>query len=100
MTTPLIRLRAGLHLAHIYWQRLLAARERTVEDLASTAFFIDTGRCYHFTNCCLQRRVVTYSSGLKFMPRSRMWPKLSDIDTLDPLERAVTSMEFGLPCVS
>jgi hypothetical protein len=64
----------------------------TVEGKAGTGFFIDTGRCYHFGSRCSQRRVAyvaTYSSGLKFMPRSRGWPQLMQGQALDPLQRAV-----------
>lgn len=65
---------------------------RTVEGSAGTAFFIDTGRCYHFGSRCSKRRVAyvaTYSSGLKFMARANLWPGLLQRDRLDSLQRAV-----------
>lgn len=73
-------------------QHVPASQWRTVEGPAGTAFLIDTGRCYHFGSRCTSRRVAfiaTYSSGLKFMPRSRLWPHLLHGRTLDPLQRAV-----------
>jgi hypothetical protein len=71
---------------------------RTVEGAAGSAFFIDTGRCYHFGSRCTQRRVAyiaTYSSGLKFMKRSKLWPdKLrSRMSDLPPLQRMVCAID-------
>jgi hypothetical protein len=68
------------------------AQWRTVEGGAGTGFFIDTGRCYHFGSRCSKRRVAfvaTYSSGLKFMQRARLWQHVLQSPTLDPLQRAV-----------
>lgn len=68
---------------------------RTVEGPAGTGFLIDTGRCYHFGSRCTRRRVAyiaTYSSGLKFMPRARLWPGLLQARALGPLQRAVCGM--------
>jgi hypothetical protein len=71
---------------------------RSVEGPAGTAFFIDTGRCYHFGSRCTQPRYVyiaTYSSGLKFMRRSRMWGELMGERArgLTPLQLAVCGLE-------
>jgi hypothetical protein len=55
------------------------AQWRTVEGAAGTAFLVDTGRCYHFGSRSEATRyayIATYSSGLKFMRRSRMWAEL------------------------
>ena len=68
---------------------------RTVEGPTGTGFLIDTGRCYHFGSRCTRRRVAyiaTYSSGLKFMPRARLWPGLLQGLALNPLQRAVCDM--------
>ena len=74
------------------------SRWRSVEGPAGTAFFIDTGRCYHFgSRCTLPRHVyiATYSSGLKFMRRARMWGDLlgARARELSPLQRAVCGLE-------
>ena len=68
----------------------------TVEGPAGTAFFIDTGRCYHFGSRCKKRRVAyiaTYSSGIGYMRRTRLWRDILQADALSPLQRAVC----GLP---
>lgn len=68
-------------------------RWQSVEGPAGTAFLIDTGRCYHFGSRCEAQRVayvITYSSGLKFMKRSRSWDRLIDRGTrLSALQSAV-----------
>jgi len=72
------------HVPSTDWQK--------VEGPAGTAFLIDTGRCYHFGSRCDRRRValiVTYSSGLKFMPRADIWSSLVDRAALSQLQRAV-----------
>jgi hypothetical protein len=71
---------------------------RVVEGRAGTAFLIDTGRCYHFGSRSEQTRyayVATYSSGLKFMRRSKMWRDVlgSRADGLSALQRAVCGLE-------
>jgi hypothetical protein len=71
---------------------------RTVEGQAGTAFLIDTGRCYHFGSRCEAARyayVATYSSGLKFMRRSKLWRKLLRDRTsqLSPLQQTVCGAE-------
>jgi hypothetical protein len=78
------------HVPRIQWQ--------IIEGDAGTAFLIDTGRCYHFGSRSELTRyayVVTYSSGLKFMRRSKMWnddlgPRAGE---LSPLQRAVCAIE-------
>ena len=70
---------------------------RMVEGVAGTAFLIDTGRCYHFGSRCLEPRValvITYSSGLKFMEKSRVWEGLMDDSKLTPLQRKVSGHEL------
>jgi hypothetical protein len=74
------------------------SRWRSVEGPAGTAFFIDTGRCYHFGSRCTQPRYVyiaTYSSGLKFMRRARMWGDLlgARARELSPLQVAVCGLD-------
>jgi hypothetical protein len=74
------------------------SRWRAVEGPAGTAFFIDTGRCYHFGSRCTLPRYVfiaTYSSGLKFMRRSKIWGDLlgARAGQLSPLQRAVCGLE-------
>jgi hypothetical protein len=67
----------------------------SVEGPAGTGFLIDTGRCYHFGSRCSRRRVAyiaTYSFGLKFMARARLWPGLLQGTALSPLQRAVCGM--------
>lgn len=62
-----------------------------VEGAAGTAFLIDTGRCYHFGSRCEATRyayIATYSSGLKFMKRSRLWH-----DILGPRRGELTSLQ-------
>jgi hypothetical protein len=71
---------------------------RSVEGPAGTAFLIDTGRCYHFGSRSELTRVAyvaTYSSGLKFMSRSRAWADVlgERADRLSPLQRAVCALE-------
>lgn len=73
-------------------------RWRAIEGPAGTAFLIDTGRCYHFGSRCEATRyayVVTYSSGLKFMRRARLWRSLVGArpDNLSPLQRRVCGLE-------
>jgi hypothetical protein len=78
------------HVPRTQWQ--------VVEGAAGTAFLIDTGRCYHFGSRCEATRyayIATYSSGLKFMKRSRLWhdilgPRLGD---LSPLQRKVCATD-------
>lgn len=67
---------------------------RAVEGPAGTAFLIDTGRCYHFGSRSESTRyayIATYSSGLKFMRRSRLWPRLlgERMRALTPLQQRV-----------
>ena len=67
---------------------------RVVEGPAGTAFLIDTGRCYHFGSRSRRPRVAyvaTYSSGLRFMPRSRTWGDMVSRNRLElsDLQRAV-----------
>lgn len=70
---------------------------RSVEGSAGTSFLIDTGRCYHFGSRCEAPRtayIATYSSGLKFMRRSRDWGDLlaNAASGLSPLQRAVCGL--------
>lgn len=82
--------RISAHVPRTQWQ--------VVEGAAGTAFLIDTGRCYHFGSRCEATRyayIATYSSGLKFMKRSRLWhdilgPGLGD---LSPLQRRVCATD-------
>lgn len=74
----------AVHISPSDWEK--------VEGKAGTAFLIDTGRCYHFGSRCEKRRVAfiaTYSSGLKFMRRAKMWGSFAQSFSLSPLQRAV-----------
>lgn len=74
------------------------AQWQTVEGPAGTAFLIDTGRCYHFGSRSELPRyayIATYSSGLKFMKRARIWNDIlgERSGTLSPLQRAACGLE-------
>jgi len=71
---------------------------RCVKGPAGTAFLIDTGRCLHFGSRCSQPRIAyisTYSSGLKFMKRSRDWAGVlgERAKALSPLQRVVCGLD-------
>lgn len=71
---------------------------RAVEGPAGTAFLIDTGRCYHFGSRSKLTRyayVATYSSGLKFMKRAKIWSEIvgSRANELTPLQRMACGLE-------
>jgi hypothetical protein len=70
---------------------------RAVEGPAGTAFLIDTGRCYHFGSRSEAPRyayVATYSSGLKFMRRARLWADVlaGRAGKLSSLQKAVCGL--------
>jgi hypothetical protein len=78
--------RIAVHVPRDQWQ--------IVEGPAGTAFFIDTGRCYHFGSRCELPRyayIATYSSGLKFMKRANIWADVlgERAAALSPLQRTV-----------
>lgn len=91
--------RAVGHYVHDEYIETFVPRDqwRAVEGAAGTAFLIDTGRCYHFGSRSAETRyayVATYSSGIKYMRRARLWnailgPRLA---TLSPLQRAVCGL--------